>query len=106
MSAAMQLHRQKKMAAGLTRDIKLDALNLSFHLAEEIAEEISLKCVAIHLSVASQWKQFLLKLTEQYFWWMKRHVSCLAADIYRGRHRSTPHKQTNWQGPRLDQVMG
>ena len=30
------------MAAGLTRDIKLDALNLSFHLAEEIAEEISL----------------------------------------------------------------
>ena len=32
----------KKMAAGLTRDIKIEALKLSFDSAAEIAEEISL----------------------------------------------------------------
>ena len=52
MSAAMQLHSQIKMAAGLTRDIKRQVVKLSFDSAEEIAEEIS-TCVAIHLSVAA-----------------------------------------------------
>ena len=47
MSAAMQLHRQKKMAAGLTCDIKFEALKLSIDLAAEIGEEISLKGVAM-----------------------------------------------------------
>ena len=42
MSAAMKLHRQIKMAAGLTRDIKLQVVKLSFDWAAEITEEISL----------------------------------------------------------------
>ena len=41
MSAAMQLHRQMKMAASLTRDIKRQVVKLSFDSAEEIAEEMS-----------------------------------------------------------------
>ena len=41
MSAAMQLHRQIKMAAGLTRDIKRQVVKLSFDSAAEIAEEMN-----------------------------------------------------------------
>ena len=41
MSAAMQLHRQIKMAASLTRDIKCQVVRLSFDSAVEIAEEMS-----------------------------------------------------------------
>ena len=40
MSAAMQLHRQIKMAAGLTRDIKRQVVKFLFDLATEIAEEM------------------------------------------------------------------
>ena len=39
------------MAAGLTRDIKRQVVQLSFDLAAEIAEEMS---VAIHLSIAAE----------------------------------------------------
>ena len=54
MLAAMQLHRQMKMAASLTHDIKRQVVKLSFDSAEEITEEMSTyKCVAIHLSVAA-----------------------------------------------------
>ena len=41
MSAAMQLHRQIKMAASLTRDIKIQVVKLSFDSTSEIAEEMS-----------------------------------------------------------------
>ena len=41
MSAAMQLHRQIKMAASLTRDIKGQVVKLSLDSAAEIAEETS-----------------------------------------------------------------
>ena len=41
MSAAMQLHRQIKMAVGLIRDIKRQVVKLSFDSAAEIAEEMS-----------------------------------------------------------------
>ena len=66
MSAAMQLHRQKKMAAGLIRDIKLEAQKALIGLGGRNRGANQLKCVAIHLSVASYWKQLLLTLTEQF----------------------------------------
>ena len=53
MSAAMQLHRQIKMAASLTRNIKRQVLKLSFDSAAEIAEGNEYKSVAIHPSVAA-----------------------------------------------------
>ena len=42
MSAAMQLHRQMKLAADLTRDIMCEVVMLSFDSAAEIAEEIGI----------------------------------------------------------------
>ena len=50
--------RQIKMAASLTRDIKCEVVKLLFDSAAEIAEEMSINRVAIHLSVAAEWQQF------------------------------------------------
>ena len=68
---------QKKMAAGLTRDIKLQALKLSFDSAAEIAKEI-----AIHLSVAAEWQQFWLTLTEQFL----QHLNEVTCQFLCGRY--------------------
>ena len=57
MSAAMQLHRQIKMAASLTRDIKCQVVRLSLDSAADIAEETSTNVLQfislLHVSTSS-----------------------------------------------------